>query len=469
MVKFQTIKQKARFLLNSDDAKKTIDNVAKIVITEPPIVFDGGIGIIVDVLTNNIHINGHSLTPAERVVYTTQGTAIGGLTHNTVYYVIHKSDDIIQLSTTPENSASETPITLTSVGAGNQTLTTTSTFLPSQITNAYSLRIANHTFETGTPVLYNSTGLTVDLLTNNQVYYAINNTPNTVRLAETAEDAENNVFIPIPRRPDTVGETHTLSKAVIFNVQATPVIDTVREQLNIPAHNYKTGDKVQYRADTAAVAGLIDNQYYYVIYVDVDSIKLAYSYEDAIRVPPRFVNITGVGTGNNHSLLRVESVLNICTNYKFKLDNLPSNLNDKCRMAVVYFDYVKNNNSLNPKSVGGVYIKSISPIDTFSSQGYYKGNLLLPAYFDNTLSYQNFDIEQNSIPLPHNIAQILQNGIDIFVDSKKKDHYGQDISGSINDDAFNLCLVIYELEDFEYVSNKLNDDVQNYIQPKNYL
>ena len=194
----------------------------------------------------------------------------------------------------------------------------------------------------------------------------------------------------------------------------------------------------------------------------------AIDYNDAINNRP--INIRGVGTGNNHSFTKyIDQPLAVCTNYKFKLQNLPMNLNDKCRMAIVSFDFVKNFGGFNCNQVGGVYVKSISPIDTFSSQGYYKGTLLLPAFFGQNVSYHNFDIEQNSIPLPHNINQLLQNGLDVFIDSKKTNLANQDVGGNIDQDTFSLALVIYELEDFEYVTNELTDGVQIYVPPKNYL
>lgn len=468
MVKFQTIKQKARFILNSDDAIKTTSSVYTVPTADAPITFDASTGVIVDTLNNHIHVNGHSFVLADAVVYTHSGTNIGNLTNGTTYYIIDKSPDILQLATTPENAANLTPIDLTTVGSGDQTLTLTRTFLISQISSAYSIRVNGHTFQTGDEVVYTTTGDELDLLGNNQTYYVIRNTDNTIKLALTPDDAINNRVIPIEADDDVAGTTHSIKKIVKFNVAGSVVVDTAREQLNLPSHNLKTGDKVQYRADTSAIVGLNDNHFYHVFVVDADSIRLTNSYEDAVNIPPTIVNITGAGVGNNHSITRVQQYLPVCTNYKFKLQNLPTNLNDKCRMAVVSFDYV-NNTPLNPKTVGGVYIKSIAPVDTFSSSGYYNGNMLLSAYMGDNVSYQNPDIEQNSIPLPNNITNILQNGLDIFVDSKKRDITNKDINGNTLDDTFKLWLVVYELEDFEYITHEMKDGIKHYVPPKNFL
>ncbi len=472
MVKFQTIKQKARFILNSDDAVKTVDKLATIVITEPPVEFDATVGVIVDTLTDEIHINGHNFYPAEEVTYTTTGTAIGGLANNGVYYVIHQSDDVLKLATSPENAASETAINLTSVGAGNHTLTSSRTFDISSITNAGNIRMTAHSYMTGNPVIYRSTGLPHTVLENNREYFTIANsgTPNVVALADTIDDALRSIRIPLRSQVAVEGTVHSLNKVTQFATVGSPVVDLIREQINLPAHGFETGDKVQYKADTAAIGGLVDNEYYYVIFRDADSIRLAYSYEDAMAQPPVYININACGTGNDHSFTKVEKYVPVCSNYKFKLNTLPSNLNDKCRLSVSSFDYVSNNNTpLSSKSVGAIYMKGISPFDTFSSQGYYNGTNILSAFLGETLTYQNADIEQNSIPLPHNIANILQNGIDIFVDSKTKDGYGQDIGGDLSNNSFNLHLVVYELEDFEYISHDLKDGIKHYVPPKIFL
>lgn len=467
MVKFQTIKQKARIILNSDDAKKTLRNEFLPPVVEAPIIFDGAVGVVVDILTGEIHINGHSFTPVEPVVYAnTGGTAIGGLPAGN-YNVIYVNPDVIKLATTLENAAAETAIKLTSIGTGTHTLTMTKTFAPNQITGAHSITIIGHTFETGTRVQYTTSGAAIDKLTNNDYYYVVNNGVNTIKLCKDYEDSIARPAKVIEIVALVSADTHSLSKVVPFNTQGSIVVDTVREQINIPGHNYSTGDKVQYKVTNAStvIGGLQDNVYYFVIKIDDDSFQLAQERDDALL--RKNLNITGVGTGGDHSFTRIiDRPIPVCTNHRFKLDNLPENLNDKCRLSVESFQYVKNYNTFDCKSIGGVYIKSLTSTNTTSSQGYSKGVPMLPLYFGENVSYNNFDIEKTSIPLPHNISQILQNGIEIFVDSKKISAANQDISGFIDEDAFNLSLVIYELEDFEYVDQVLNDGVKHTILPK---
>jgi hypothetical protein len=76
--------------------------------------------------------------------------------------------------------------------------------------------------------------------------------------------------------------------------------------------------------------------------------------------------------------------------------------------------------------------------------------------FQSSFSYENNDILYTSIALPNNMTQLLQNGLDIFVDSKKRNQSNTDIEGCIDDDRFSLTLVIYEIDDEEFISDTMN-------------
>ena len=285
-------------------------------------------------------------------------------------------------------------------------------------------------------------------------------TANTFRLADTFQFATDAIPTAIDLTQGVgAGAAHTFTKSVVIVTTASPIIDTNREIINIPAHGLNTGDKVLYQIEPThtAVPPLIDNTEYFVISVDPNSIQLCN------RIGDPAINITGPGVGNNHTLTRIiDTPIPVCTNYNFKLPDISFKLTDKCRLAVQSFDYVRNYPTFNCRSVGGIYIKNIQPFETYTTQGFSKGTLLLSAYFGNTLTYQNNDLENNSIPLPHNFNSILQNGLDIFVDSKKRNFNNADILGNINEDRFNLSLLIYELEDFDYGYQDMSDKQRNY-------
>lgn len=468
MVKIQRVIERARIILNSDDAVKQINNSFDIVVEDPPLVFDASSGTVIDTVNSVIKYNGHQLYRGEPVTYSQGTAAIPPLVNGTVYYAIPMGNDSFRLATSASNATSGTFITLTGIGSGTHNFRRNVTFNGSSATEVDIendvLNIPNHNFQTGDSVLYTTTGTAINGLQNNRYYFVNRATADILSLSRTFDDAMNGNKINL--QAVGVGTNHILSKLIQVDSTGTSVINANREFINIPGHGYQTGDKVQYKieAGNTAIPPLTDNDFYYVILQDADTFSLALSPDDAIANTA--INITGFGVGNAHSFTRVNSTnVPVCTNYKFKIDT-QFVLNEKCRLAVQSFDYVENFNATNCKSVGGVYIRNFSPTDTFSSQGYYKGTLLHPAYFGNNVSYHNNNIEYNSIQLPNNTGQLLQNGLDIFIDSKKKNFNNQDIGGNINEDSFNLSLIIYEVDDYEYINVDFNEKSKNYVNQR---
>jgi hypothetical protein len=67
---------------------------------------------------------GHGLKTGDAVVYDSgEGTAIGGLTKGTTYYVIASGTSTVKLATTAANATAGTAIDLTTAGSGTQSLT----------------------------------------------------------------------------------------------------------------------------------------------------------------------------------------------------------------------------------------------------------------------------------------------------------------------------------------------------------
>ena len=66
--------------------------------------------------------------------------------------------------------------------------------------------------------------------------------------------------------------------------------------ITIARHGYSNGQKVIYTATTSS-GGLSDNQIYYVIVIDVNTIKLSNSFYDSIHLEPKEINITSASAG----------------------------------------------------------------------------------------------------------------------------------------------------------------------------
>jgi hypothetical protein len=462
-MRVNTIRQKARIILNSDDAIKTTNENHIIPVRGEPIRFDGSAATQVDTNTpsnsDRILVINHGLLQNDLVTYAHTSGAIPPLINGTQYYVIYLNENIIQLSTTSGGAA----IDFTNNGTGRHTLSRTLVFnggddtIVSDAQN--TIQITNHRLATGQLVRYDTSGTALAGLTNSRDYYAIRVDDNTIALANSFQDATNvENGNPVPKPIDInvgVGTIHNIRVIVQFDSLASPVVDLVNERINIPAHGLKTGDMVLYQVDAAtSIGGLTDNLSYYIISQNPNSIQLALTKAHAIATPPTPINLSTASNGTNHSFTPINiNPIPVCTNYRFNLLNLPLDLNAKCRLAVQSFDYVKNYPSTS-KRVGAVYSKQLSLVDTYSTQQY-KGVPLLFHSFAESFHYQNDDMQNNSIPLPSNMMQILQNGLDIFVDSQKNNFSSQDIQGNIDEDAFNMALVVYEIDEDEYIQHNI--------------
>lgn len=428
MPKLQTIQrvqQKARIILNSDDAIKTTNNYHTIPVRDPPIYFDGGTGVIVSTTASEIHVQDHKLVQGEQLVYATTGTVIGGLAVGNVW-VIYVSPNVFKLANSAANAGTATAIALTSVGTGTHTFSRTITFDGSSATvvdvTNNTITLPAHGLNSGDYVQYNNgggTSIAAVGFASGSSWWVYAQDANTIKLCPTQQDAIGDPATAtyVDFTLTGTGTAHTIVKKVVFDTTASGVVDTANEQLNIPAHGLNTGEIVQYQVGDSATAigGLTDNETYVVQFIDDDTIKL----QNSTTLAP--INITAVGTGNNHSLTKIiQTPIPVTTNYRFKLPVAPSDIHDKCRMAVQSFNYSKNYATFNCKSIGGVYIKNIAPIDIYSTQGYNNGTYLLPVNFQNSFSYENNDVINTSIALPNNMTQLLQNGLDIFIDTKKE-------------------------------------------------
>ena len=100
---------------DSTNTFKLLDDIASYTLT-----FDSTSTSVVSVANDTLSFNGHRFINAQRVTYADNGgTAIGGLTDNTAYYVIKVDNDTIKLATNASNANTGTAINITGVGVGN--------------------------------------------------------------------------------------------------------------------------------------------------------------------------------------------------------------------------------------------------------------------------------------------------------------------------------------------------------------
>ena len=220
---------------------------------------------VVDLQQNNLRLLSHGFITGTAVTYSAEGgTAIGGLTNNTVFYVINISKDYVQLATTAENAASGVPVAFTSFGGGvDHTLTS------AQING----------FITGTGTVSTTSGST---LVNgvNTSFSKILKVGDTFRVY-----------------PPNITTTSTFSSA---NVSINPT-----NTITLTGHSFSTGDAVIYTAGTGSVApsGLTSTFFYFIRRLDSNTVALFNTSADAVSNVNRVV-ITAQGSGSTHTLVR---------------------------------------------------------------------------------------------------------------------------------------------------------------------
>ena len=69
-------------------------------------------------------------------------------------------------------------------------------------------------------------------------------------------------------------------------------VNTTNDQLYIPNHGFKNGDTVVVRSTNVLPAPLNSTSYYYIVYIDIDHVKLANSYVNAMAGRPVSIDIT---------------------------------------------------------------------------------------------------------------------------------------------------------------------------------
>lgn len=134
--------------------------------------------------TNTITINSHGFTNGNKVIFSSTGVVPGGLVAGNLYYVVNKTTNTFQVSTSIGGSA----VSLTDVGTGQHTVTRKkyliSSFNPESVDFVTDeITIDAHDFADGDRILLTTTDILPTPLVENQFYYIVGSTTNTVQLA----------------------------------------------------------------------------------------------------------------------------------------------------------------------------------------------------------------------------------------------------------------------------------------------
>jgi len=205
----------------------------------------------VSIEQNAVRIPDHYFRTGYEVAYTTLGTATGGLTDSTNYYIIRVSRNWIKFATTYDNAVAGTAITLSSVGSGLATLTTSN--------------IIGEVLGQGT---ISTTSGEVDVIGANTNFSSFFKTGDTISMYQS--------------------ESFTTRTVSSIDVSADSLTTSV-------SHGFSNGDMVIMYAETNP-GGLISGYFYYVRAISATAVTLHPTRTGAIN-NTGLINITTVGVG----------------------------------------------------------------------------------------------------------------------------------------------------------------------------
>lgn len=240
----------------------------------------------VNASNEQVTITNHGFVANQEVVYQANGgTAIAGLTDDTIFFVkTVASANAFTLSAT----AGGTQIDITGTGNNAQSFSGTST-KAFTITEDFSPSTNSGSSCTVTRPPVSGDGSVIDAtifgITGTEAVAGVDNvTDIAVNVAGARYVQAPTVTIPVPT----------------VRTIATAKVTTGTDTIEITGHNMRTGTELKYQdGGGTALAGLADNTSYFVIRTDEDNIQLASSLSNA----QAGTEITLTGTGNNAQTL----------------------------------------------------------------------------------------------------------------------------------------------------------------------
>ena len=226
----------------------------------------------------------HHLNDGDQVIYHQLGADNIGLANGVSYYVIVVDDETIQLSASPGGAA----LILTSATTSQtHSFSKNSTLVEFDCSNCFvddnldTIRFESaHNFVAAEAVVYKNPDGSISGLDDSRTYYVIVEDDQTIRLADSREQAQALEAIDIKTTVSALPGSETTDNLYFAGLEAVDdLADTLVFEFD---HHLDTGDEVTYyNAGTENISGLENSTSYYVIYVDDTTIRLAETADDA--------------------------------------------------------------------------------------------------------------------------------------------------------------------------------------------
>ena len=182
-----------------------VGKLVRKVVGAAPSIIDASSSLVVDITDNEITLSDHGYFSGEPIFYSDGGgTAITGLTDNSVYYVIRVDKDTFKLSKTRAGSTLINAADTAQVVVGDNTIV-----------------IRNHGYTTNDPVVYSAGGGTVIGGLTERLYYIIKIDDDTIKLSTSSGGSAeslsgvgvgSNHSLAIDLSGLGVGSSHTIAK-----------------------------------------------------------------------------------------------------------------------------------------------------------------------------------------------------------------------------------------------------------------
>ena len=284
--------------------------------------------------TQNIFLQNHGFKTGEKLLYSSDtgnpllvSNGIGqtfSLTNNSPVFAINAGVNLLGLSTNPVAIGSTGSIT----GIGS---------------TAYQLFFKGH----GTGVVHSLTPQKPEItgFAEKVVATVVTKEPHNLK-------ANDNVSIVVEPGITTSFQVEfddttrrTLINSVNFEGSA---VDISKDEITIPNHGYKTGDKIIYKS-SSPISPLINNFTYFVVRINNNVIKLSETSFKSKKLIPDCINLTSTGSG--HTIALVNPPLTVTRGYKVGFAVSDTSLTQVVsgkRTQVFDFELFRDSNFTNP-------------------------------------------------------------------------------------------------------------------------
>ena len=283
--------------------------------------------------TQNIFLQNHGFETGEKLIYSSDtGTTLEvsndigqtfRLTNNSPVFAINNGNNLLGLSTNRVAIGSTGSIT----GIGS---------------TAYQLFFKDH----GTGVIHSLTPQKTEItgVVEKIVGTVVTKKPHRLQLEDRVLlSVTPGITTSIQVEYDDITR-RTLINPINFDGS---VVDITKDQIEIPNHGYKTGDKVLYKSSNPANP-LINNFTYFVVRVNKNIFKLSETNFKSEKLIPNCISLTS--TGSNHTIAPINPSISLIRGYKVGFAVSDSSLTQVVsgkRTQVFDFELYKDSNFTN--------------------------------------------------------------------------------------------------------------------------